>query len=1145
MKLEELTVGGRVLGVNGSVPVEILALEWFGADAASLTFRSPDGSTTQRLLYRADEDGLAAADEGARPFDAPADEFRLAAEAQRIRLAGLFDPMLAVSTSAVRPLPHQIRAVYGEMLPRTPLRFLLADDPGAGKTIMAGLYIKELMLRGDVERCLIVAPGGLVEQWQDELYGKFSLDFTILTTDLVHATADVSVFERHPLLIARMDQLARNETLLDQLDEAEWDLAVVDEAHRMSAKHFAGKLEKTKRFLLGERLGERARHLLLMTATPHAGIEEDFQQFLTLLDPDRFAGRYRKDVHSADTTGLMRRMLKEELLTFEGKPLFPERVAETVPYALTPLETELYDAVTQYVREEMNRAAALDAKRKNTVGFALTVLQRRLASSPEAIYQSLARRLARLESRRDLVSSFNEDRVADRVDDAAVAAMEDDEEFDSEARERLEDHLVDAATASQTIEEVEHEIVVVRDLLAVASKVRAAATDRKWNELSSILQTQALPPGPDGHPRKLIVFTEHRDTLRYLEQRIRGVVGRDEAVVSIHGGVDRQSRRRVTAEFTNNPDCHVLLATDAAGEGLNLQAAHLMVNYDLPWNPNRLDQRFGRIHRIGQTEVCRLWNLVAEGTREGAVFTRLLFKLEEQRAAYDGKVFDVLGEVFAERPLRELLMEAIRFGDDPQVRARMERTIDSTVSKGLRELMEDRAVAHESMPLVAVQELREQMDEARARRLQPFYVERFFLSAFRALGGQCSRRESGRYEIRHVPATLRSARSVVATRYQRITFEPDLVELTGKPAAELCAPGHPLLDAVVHAADHRWGPALLRGTVLIDPEASEPRVLTGLLEGAEDGAGEVLMRRFGYAFAGVDGEASEAGPAPYLDFVAADDVRREQVLEDAGWTEVAERAVLGWRVAHALPQMVEEVSHRRRVEVERSRDAVQKRLSQEISWLHLAAMEAADAEKMGNKPKTSSDALGRRADELERRRDARMAALELAANVITKPPVVAAAALIVPLEVGTAGEEADHVQPDARAIETKGVERRGVDAVLAAERALGREPQEMPFNNPGFDVRSPIGGGQFVRIEVKARIEGAEDFHVTANEVLFGKTAGQQYRLALVRVDPRGPEHDELRYLERPFDGVELGGLETTRVTFEWADAWARGRSPF
>ena len=404
-RLEDLQPGLRLAGVIPGQNVAVIAVQPHGADAIELTYKTAEGDLGQRVLGRDAEEKLAIASVEARPLDADAADFKLVSECQRIKLAGLFDPMLAVTTSDIEPLPHQLRAVYGELLERRPLRFLLADDPGAGKTIMAGLYIKELILREDVKRCLVVVPGGLVDQWQDELYLKFGLAFEILTPQFSETVFGASAFEQHPLLIARMDQLARNDDLLAELAKSEWDLVVVDEAHRMGAHYFGGKLEKTKRFQLGELLGDIARHLLLMTATPHSGKEEDFQLFLTLLDRDRFEGKYQAKVYSADTSGVMRRMVKEDLLTFEGKPLFPERIAETVPYELTELEQDLYEQVTTYVREGMNRAEKLDGKRRNTVGFALTVLQRRLASSPEAIYRSLQRRADRLERRKQLVLS--------------------------------------------------------------------------------------------------------------------------------------------------------------------------------------------------------------------------------------------------------------------------------------------------------------------------------------------------------------------------------------------------------------------------------------------------------------------------------------------------------------------------------------------------------------------------------------------------------------------------------------------------------------------------------------------------------------------------------------------------------------------
>ncbi|MGH3926577.1 MAG: DEAD/DEAH box helicase, partial [Pseudonocardiaceae bacterium] len=284
-RLEQVVPGARASGIAGSTPVDVVSVKWFGANFIEITYRHDHGQTGQAVLGREHEARIRLEQCGrTHAFDGDAESWRLAAEALRIRYAALFDPMLAVASSDLDPLPHQIKAVYGELLPRTPLRFLLADDPGAGKTIMAGLYVKELMLRGDLACCLIVAPGSLVDQWQEELYDKFGLRFELLTRSMIDAALEANVFDRHPLLIARMDQLSRSEDLLERLERSDWDLVVVDEAHRMSAHYFGTELKTTKRYELGRLLGRVTRHLLLMTATPHAGKQEDFQLFLALLD---------------------------------------------------------------------------------------------------------------------------------------------------------------------------------------------------------------------------------------------------------------------------------------------------------------------------------------------------------------------------------------------------------------------------------------------------------------------------------------------------------------------------------------------------------------------------------------------------------------------------------------------------------------------------------------------------------------------------------------------------------------------------------------------------------------------------------------------------------------------------------------------
>ena len=427
----------------------------------------------------------------------------------------------------------------------------------------------------------------------------------------------------------------------------------------MSATVFGGETKYTKRYRLGQLLSGITRHFLLMTATPHNGKEEDFQLFMALLDGDRFEGRFRDGVHTADVSDLMRRMVKESLLKFDGTPLFPERIAYTVPYKLSEREAALYAAVTEYVREEFDRAEKLENdKRAGTVGFALTILQRRLASSPEAIYQSLRRRRERLESRlRELEVLQRGGRVAPIL--AASTPTLDTEDIDDledapdTELEVAEEQILDQATAARSIEELRIEIGTLKELEHSAQIVRSSGTDTKWRELASLLSEifttapeasisngfkgrdsdSIIPPPKSSAHQKLVIFTEHRDTLNYLEQRISSLLGRKESVVVIHGGIGREERLKVQEMFRHDPEVQVLLATDAAGEGINLQRAHLMVNYDLPWNPNRLEQRFGRIHRIGQTEVCHLWNLVAEETREGDVYRKLLEKLEQARTA--------------------------------------------------------------------------------------------------------------------------------------------------------------------------------------------------------------------------------------------------------------------------------------------------------------------------------------------------------------------------------------------------------------------------------------------------------------------------------------------------------------------------------
>ncbi len=537
MILDDLKKDCLVKGIDPAGAVRIIDVNRIGGNVVEVIYRDGEGRIHDRPLFEDDLARLEIVQSGRIwSFNADGDDLRLATEACRMALAHHFDPFHAVHTSLIEPLPHQLTAVYDTMLPRQPLRFLLADDPGAGKTIMAGLLIKELMIRGDVERCLIVAPGTLVEQWQDELHDKFDLECDILTRDMLQASRSGNPFNERHLLIARLDMLARNDDLQAKLEYADdWDLVICDEAHRMSATWFGNEVKYTKRYRLGQLLGRKCRHFLLMTATPHNGKEADFQLFMALLDADRFENHFRKrdGVHRVDASDLMRRLTKEELLRFDGTPLFPERRAYTVKYQLSPAEAALYAAVTDYVRNEMNRvqqreAEKGDGRKRNMVGFALQILQRRLASSPAAIYKSLQRRRKRLEQELEEARQLARGRAIKTITDTTLPLDPEDidelEEYAPEELEEQENTIAATLTAAETIEELEKEIATLRQLEAQARALLRSGEDTKWRELQRILDDDLLRD-EDGNLRKLIIFTEARDTLEYLADRIRTLLG--------------------------------------------------------------------------------------------------------------------------------------------------------------------------------------------------------------------------------------------------------------------------------------------------------------------------------------------------------------------------------------------------------------------------------------------------------------------------------------------------------------------------------------------------------------------------------------------------------------------------------------------
>jgi superfamily II DNA or RNA helicase len=1203
-KLEDLRPNAAVKGIIPDALVTVVQVQWFGSEALELAYKDHAGRLGSQLLYRHDEPRIEVVEQG-RPwsFDGDGTHFRLVSEANRIRLAYLFDPVLAVHTSMVEPLPHQITAVYESMLTRQPLRFLLADDPGAGKTIMTGLLMKELIARGDLQRCLIVCPGILAEQWQDELHRRFHLPFEILTNDGLEAARSGNWFMETNLAIARLDKLSRNEDVQKKLaaPDCRWDLVVCDEAHKLSATFFGGEVRYTKRYRLGQLLSTLTRHFLLLTATPHNGKEEDFQLFMSLLDGDRFEGKFRDGVHSVDVSDLMRRMVKENLLKFDSTHLFPERMAYTVPFKLSGAEARLYREVTEYVREEFDRAEALqNDKQAGTVGFALTILQRRLASSPLAISESLRRRRERLEKRlRELEllqrGADGTPMTGPLLDSEDINDLDDAPDAEGEAEQ---EDVLDRATAARTIQELKLEIDRLRQLEGMARAIRRA-DDNKWSELSALLNDiftpaalaiaeerapygsgEIRPPVPS--PRqKLVVFTEHRDTLTYLTEGISSLLGRSEAVVTVHGGLGREERQKAQEAFLHDPQVQVLVATDAAGEGINLQRAHLMVNYDLPWNPNRIEQRFGRIHRIGQTEVCHLWNLVAAETREGDVYLTLLKKLEEERKALGGAVFDVLGRALQGKELRQLMVEAVRYGDQPEVRARLQQVVDDRLDREhLKALIEERALAHEQMDARRVREIREDMERAEARRLQPHFIASFFLTAFKLLGGRISERESKRYEITYVPARIRNRdRQIgvgdpVLERYERITFDKELISVPGKPLAAFLCPGHPLLDATSDLILEQYRDLLKRGAVLADPNdpSEQPRALLYLEHSIQDarldqaGSRRVVSRRMQFVEMDETGEVRSAGYAPYLDYRPLESGEAELVqrLLDEPWLkEGLEGRAQTYAIAELVPRHLAELKSRKEELVAKTLAAVKERLTKEIFYWDHRAEQLRLQEQAGKVNARLNSGLARlRADDLQARLRRRLEELEQERRLSPLPPVVLGGALVVPAGLLARLRGERQAEPDQFARETRRVELLAMQAVMETERRLGFEPRDVSRDNAGYDIESrPERDSPLRFLEVKGRIRGATAVTLTKNEILTALNKPDDWILALVEVPP-SPEFSEgdafrvsdegpaygvsegcmVRYVRRPFQREPDFGV--TSVNYNLRDLLARAEDP-
>jgi superfamily II DNA or RNA helicase len=1045
-------------------------------------------------------------------------------ESARVRLAYAYDRQFAVSLSGIRTLPHQIEAVYLKMLPQPRLRFLLADDPGAGKTIMAGLLIKELKLREAIERCLIVVPAPLTIQWQDEMMRFFGETFQIIHTGNDQQQL-INLWQRESLVITSLDY-AKQDDVRERIWQQRWDLVIIDEAHKCSAytKRSAGRgdeVDKTKRYQLAEKLAAADNHLLLLTATPHHGDEDRFSHFIRLIDPDLFPEPHKL---GEETVKLIRqdilrlgpdcpwalRRLKEDLRDMDGNRLFPNRYCHTVTFKLSREEFDLYKAVTSYINEFLPQATG---KRKSSVALARTVFQRRLASSTRAIHESLLRRLKKLQEidreLQELPPAQRGKRLA-YLQGRITDIEQDEDDLDDEAR----DHLLDETTIAQGLDQLQAELAALGELEARAAKVRQRGQDSKLSALKECLTKAEFQELQDGRG-KLLIFTEHRDTLRHLQEHLQSW---RYAVCEIHGGMNPHERKKAQEEFRTS--AQICVATEAAGEGINLQFCHLMINYDLPWNPTRLEQRLGRIHRIGQKDECHAYNFVASDSEdgqpiiEGRILERLLQKLDQMRVALSDRVFDVIGEVLSlnDVNLPEMLREAAY---EPRRLEEYLDRIDQIDPARLKQYEEATGLALARANVDFSTFLKSNV-EAEERRLMPKYVEEQFFKASQEIGLKVEARADGLWRIEHVLADLRSERRESVRRvgkpdpsYRKLTFHKEHLDQDAHLDSVLIGPGHPLYAAVDEKLNESLAGLHAGQAVYIDTESEvpyslhffemsvrgqtsqgEPVTISAELVAVreESGAGAQPDDRFSVVPADVliDLPAHPAPPVAIwpLDLGPATDFLKTTIQMERRAASQEERR----HYAQVCRDYLEKSFNAR---IRAAQDRV----------FALRAREA-EAPDVGLARQRSEQDLA----DLQRTRQDRLAGLDRLVIARHGPVRHIATALVLPATASSAAQINALIE-DIDPVLHRRIERAAEDVVLAFESARGWESERVGHLKIGFDIRSlgpanPQTGYRDLvhgvrRIEVKGRKKG-QPIRLTTNEWYKAQQLGDSFWLYVI-----------------------------------------------
>ena len=989
--------------------------------------------------------------------------FALGVEARRIQLGYTFDPFFAVSASRIDPLPHQLEAVYGVLLKRPRIRFLLADDPGAGKTVMGGLLLKELRYRKLLDRVLIVTPANLTDQWRREMRDKFGEEFHVINRDVAGLAYGENPWEQENLVVTSMDFAKRDEHL-EQLRRVHWDLVIVDESHRLSATKYGSEVKRSQRYRLGEVLSGTSAHMLLLTATPHQGDDEKFRMLLDLLEPDLFAtAGLLKEAANRGENPIMLRRLKEDMTDFDGKPLFPPRYVHTPQFKLSPSERALYDRVTDYVTKHFRMA--WDDRRRN-VGLAMTVLQRRIASSSYAISRSLENRLKRLQALRDDVNNLAGDPYLGYTEEEL-------EELPEDERWELEDRLAERLTLARNLPQLEEEI---RELESLSKEARTLARLEQDRKLQVLLGVLAKLNG-----EKLLVFTEHKDTLNFLVGVLRK---QGYAVTSIDGSMGLEERVGREREFRDS--AQVMVATEAAGEGINLQFCSVMVNYDLPWNPTRLEQRMGRIHRYGQKYEVNIHNLIAEGTREGDVLALVLEKLKLMRDQLGSdRVYDVVGELLGDVDLEQLMLEHLL---GRKTLAEIQAMVEARLSPERVDYLKEVTLESLAKRDVDLSRLRADREQSELTRIQPEYTSRFFVQALEKLGGKATLRQDGLYTMR-VPYELRNKALGVKSEYLKTTFDKRAAY-----DADFLAPGHALFDLVLQQTLEMAGPVLRQGATFELDGLTDDATLGFYELAVVDGQGATASRRL---FAIQQPQGQTPGLVSSRVLVDALPSKTQEPLDTAG--QELQGSLESWLLDTQLEPYEEEVRKERLREVDIRRRYGTRSLEHLIRESTRKLTQHKIKQAQGDDMKLAIGQEERRLKTLQERQRSFEAELEKESQLMPEAANLLALAYLRPLhpaEQNLPNED----DPEVR----RAVELAGMRVTEEYELAHGRTPADVSADNVGYDIRSVKPGpaadakpAEQRYIEVKGRA-GVGPVVLTPNEWITAGRLGDEYYLYVV-----------------------------------------------